>query len=29
MTLIGKVIDVHVDTARTWYLAGASVGDAR
>ncbi len=28
-TLIGKVIDVHVDTARTWYLAGASVGDAR
>lgn len=28
-TLIGKVIDVHVDTARTWYLSGASVGDAR
>ena len=27
--LIGKVLDVHIDTARTWYLSGESVGSAR
>ena len=27
--LIGKVLDVRIDTARTWYLSGESVGSAR
>lgn len=27
--LIGKVLDVKVETAKTWYLAGPSIGDPR
>lgn len=27
--LIGRVLDVHIDTARTWYLSGKAVGAAR
>lgn len=27
--LIGKVLEVRVDTARTWYLSGQSVGEPR
>ena len=27
--LIGKIVDVRVDTARTWYLSGAVAGDPR
>ena len=27
--LVGKVLDVDIDVARTWYLAGKSVGDPR
>ena len=27
--LIGKILDVRVDTARTWYLSGSSLGDPR
>lgn len=27
--LVGKMLDVHVDTARTWYLSGESVGAPR
>lgn len=27
--LVGKILDVHVDTARTWYLSGESVGAPR
>lgn len=26
---VGKIVDVHVDTARTWYLAGSLVGEPR
>ena len=27
--LVGKIVDVDVDTARTWYLSGKVVGDPR
>lgn len=27
--LVGKIVDVHVDEARTWYLRGSVVGDPR
>lgn len=27
--LVGKILDVRVDTARTWYLSGLPVGDPR
>ena len=27
--LIGKIVDVHIDRARTWYLSGTVVGEAR
>ena len=27
--LVGKLIDVHIDTAKTWYLAGKTVSDPR
>lgn len=27
--LVGKLVDVHVDEARTWYLRGPMVGDPR
>ena len=27
--LVGRVVDVRVDTARTWYLAGETVGSPR
>ncbi len=27
--LVGRIVDVDVDTARTWYLAGSIVGEAR
>jgi tRNA-2-methylthio-N6-dimethylallyladenosine synthase len=27
--LIGKIVDVRVDMARTWYLAGSVEGPAR
>ena len=29
VSLIGKVIDVRVDTAKTWYLSGETVSDPR
>lgn len=29
VSLIGKILDVRIDTARTWYLSGDSVGDPR
>ena len=28
-SIIGKIVDVHVDTARTYYLSGAVVGEPR
>ena len=27
--LVGKIVDVHVDEARTWYLSGTVVGEPR
>ena len=27
--LIGRMVDVHVDEARTWYLRGTAMGDPR
>ena len=27
--LVGRILDVHVDTAKTWYLSGAVVGEPR
>lgn len=27
--LVGQVLDVHIDTARTWYLSGNAVGNPR
>ena len=27
--LVGKIVDVKVDTARTWYLSGTMVGSPR
>ena len=27
--LVGKVLDVEIDTAKTWYLSGRAVGDPR
>lgn len=27
--LVGRIVDVHVDTARTWYLSGNVVGEPR
>ena len=29
LDLVGKLCDVHVDAARTWYLAGSLVGEPR
>ena len=28
-SLVGRIVDVDVDTARTWYLSGTVVGDPR
>ena len=28
-SLVGKLVDVHVDEAKTWYLRGTMVGEAR
>lgn len=27
--LVGRILDVHIDRAKTWYLAGSPVGDPR
>ena len=27
--LVGKIVDVHVDEARTWYLSGTMIGEPR
>ncbi len=27
--LLGRIVDVEVDTAKTWYLSGSIVGDMR
>ena len=27
--LIGKIVDVHIDEARTWYLRGTMESDPR
>ena len=27
--LVGKIVDVNVDVAKTWYLSGSVVGEPR